>query len=368
MVMTVQAAPDVARSRWRLTVGIVLTLSATAGFAHAAPANGPSHPRYVSGKARLAAIRRAHVWVPTDVAAMDVKAGPAGPGAFAPDASVTCEYVPEKSSGNSPKFTCLIPPDDKVHVKYGTDNGEVFAEVAASRLFWALGFGAERIYPVRVDCRGCPEKLTGTDFGSIQRMHPGEDIQTRDLYGWAWPELDEIDRSLPPAERAARGALKLLAVFVQHTDTKTEQQRFVCMDAQPAAKLKNCQQPLMMIHDLGQTFGHANIFNRDKVGSVNLRQWAASRIWKDPDHCVGNLAQSQTGTLSDPVISEAGRKFLADLLMKLSDGQIRDLFEVARFPQRTEGSKGSEDAATVDEWVGTFKAKRDEIVNHTCPP
>ena len=36
-------------------------------------------------------------------------------------------------------------------------NGEVYAEVAATRLLWALGFGADRVYPVTVVCKGCPE-------------------------------------------------------------------------------------------------------------------------------------------------------------------------------------------------------------------
>ena len=40
----------------------------------------------------------------------------------------------------TPKFECEVTPGDVVKVKYGENNGEVFAEVAASRLFWALGF------------------------------------------------------------------------------------------------------------------------------------------------------------------------------------------------------------------------------------
>ena len=43
--------------------------------------------------------------------------------------------------------------------------------------------------------------------------------------------------------------------------------------------------------------------------------------------CVGNLPKSFTGTLKDPVISEEGRAFLANLLRQLSDAQIRALFE-----------------------------------------
>jgi hypothetical protein len=319
-----------------------------------------SNPQYVNDKERLAAIRRGHVWTPTNVSAMDIRTGPAGDGAFAPDAKVSCDYVPDKSSGNSPKYTCLIPPDDKVRVKFGPTNGELFAEVAASRLFWALGFGAERNYPVRVDCHGCPPELVGSDIGTIERFYPGQNIETRTVYGWSWEELDELDPGAPPDERAHRDALKLLAVFVQHTDSKTPQQRLLCPDGPPKA----CPDPFLMIHDLGQTFGQANIFNRDSVGSVNLHNWANSPVWKDRAHCVAGLAQSQTGTLANPVISEAGRRFLADLLVQLTDAQIRDLFEVARFPERV--LKSPEDAATIDQWVGTFKAKRDEILTLKC--
>ena len=191
-----------------------------------------------------------------------------------------------------------------------------------------LGFGAERNYPVRVKCRGCPPALVDSDFGTIERLHSGQDIQTRTVYGWSWEELDEIEPGNQASERDARNALKLLAVFVQHTDSKPEQQRLLCPnDGSPKA----CPDPLLMVHDLGQTFGHANIFNRDSSGSVNLHNWAKSPIWKDPAHCVAGLAQSQTGTLGNPVISEGGRRFLADLLMQLTDKQIHDLFDVARF-------------------------------------
>ena len=80
--------------------------------------------------------------------------------------------------------------------------------------------------------------------------------------------------------------------------------------------------------------------------------------------CIGNLAPSQSGTLENPHISNAGRKFLADLLVQLSDRQLRDLFEIARFAERKTDNVR---AATVDQWVGAFKKKRDEIVTRTCP-
>jgi hypothetical protein len=119
----------------------------------------------------------------------------------------------------------------------------------------------------------------------------------------------------------------------------------------------------MMVSDLGLTFGHATVYNRNSVSSVNFEQWARGKVWSDAKACTGGISRSQTGTLDHPRISEAGRKFLADLLLQLTDAQLRDLFTVARFPERT----GAGRPATVDEWVGAFKKKRDEVVNTTCP-
>ena len=64
---------------------------------------------------------------------MDLKAGPPRNDAFEPNATVTCTSVNKTMTGNSPKFTCAIAPDDEVKVKYGKANGEVYGEVAATR-------------------------------------------------------------------------------------------------------------------------------------------------------------------------------------------------------------------------------------------
>ena len=117
---------------------------------------------------------------------------------------------------------------------------------------------------------------------------------------------------------------------------------------------------------LGGDAGTYSVLISNAVGSVNLSEWSHVSIWKDPQRCVANLPQSQTGTLENPVIREGGRKFLADLLAQLTDLQLHDLFDVARFPERTI-SNGSRELTTVDDWVAAFAQKRDEIVNHTCP-
>ena len=286
--------------------------------------------------------------------------GPTGPGSFPPGAVVTCDYLDKKMSGTSPKFTCVVPPDDELKVKYGRDNGEVFAEVASSRLLWALGFGADHLYPVSVVCHGCPSKITGTEFASIQRKMPGKEIEAGEHTGWAWPELDLMDSEAATAERPERDALKLLAVLLQHTDSKPEQQRLLCVDAEKG-KGAPCTKTFMMVHDLGLTFGRANYLNRNRVASVNFPEWSRTPVWKDSTGCTANMAKSRRGTLDNPVISEAGRRFLADLLARLSDTQLTDLFTASRIANRS----GS--TATVQQWVDAFKQKRNEIVTRTCP-
>jgi hypothetical protein len=308
------------------------------------------------GSERLDAIRRAQVWTRTNVSAMDIKTGPTGEGAFAPEATVNCKWIDKTMSGRSPKFTCVIPPDDEVKVKYGPNNDEVYAEVAASRLLWALGFGADRMYPVRVVCKGCPAEVVGTDVSAIERKMAGREIESDIESGWAWRELDLVDPDKGGAPRAHRDALKLMAVFLQHTDSKAVQQRLLCLDAKEEAKEEKdadedgrCKEPFMLMQDVGLTFGRATKSNRTAEKSTNLAAWVATPIWKDPGRCVAHMKKSMTGTLKDPEISEEGRKFLADLLTQLTDPQLRDLFEVARFARRP--AEPDRPATTIAQWV-----------------
>jgi hypothetical protein len=324
--------------------------------------------RIVTAAQRMSLIHHAQIWRQTDIGAVDIKAGPQTKEAFAPDATITCDYVNETLGGNTPKFGCTASKEDHLRVRYGRNNGEVYGSVAATRLLWALGFGADAVYPVHVVCRGCPDVMRSEgevgpgyirfDIATVERKMPGQEVEAPSVGpGWAWPELDAIDESGGGASRAQRDALKLLAALLQHTDNKAEQQRLLCIGDH--VKHGDCSQPFLMIHDVGQTFGAANLFNRTSVGSVNLQQWSRMSVWKDAARCDANLAPSQTGTLTNPHISEAGRKFLDDELRQLTDVQIRDLFTIARFADKPGGSP-------VDAWVAAFKHKRDEIASATC--
>ena len=304
---------------------------------------------------------------------MDVRLGPKGPGAYPFHGTVTCDYLPKELSGASPKFACKSG-EDELKVKFGGANAEVYAEVAATRLLWALGFGADHMYPVRVICRGCPSVFAGIvrennetlfDPATIERKMPVRELTPDST--WAWTELDKVKEDRGGAPLAHRDALKLLAVLLQHTDTKPQQQRIVCLeDTGEGEGDGTCERPFMMINDLGLTFGRANLFNVNRMG-MHLVQWSATPVWKDRARCVGNLPKSATGTLKDPVISEAGRAFLAGLLDQLSDDQINALFETARVTLRLrDPGKAKSGFATAAEWVDAFKRKRAEIVEHRC--
>ena len=320
---------------------------------------------------RASLVARSKVWRPVNTAALDLKTGPGGPDAFALRETVQCDYLDKKLSGLTPKFACRRPNGDELKVKYLDANstyGEVYGEILGTRLLWALGFGADRMYSVRVVCRGCPAEVGGIERENGDRILDPAAVERklgRELSDkWSWDELDTIEEAKGGATRAERDALKLLAVFMQHSDSKPPQQRIVCLDA--ADGTKRCAAPLMMISDVGITFGRALALNQPR-GSVNLKEWSELPVWKAGHTCVGNLAGSWTGTLKDPDISEGGRRLLADLLMKLSDEQVRGMFEAARVQLRLRvPQEGRSGFPTVDEWVTAFKEKRRQIVDHRC--
>src|SRR4029079_14689391 len=161
----------------------------------------------------------------------------------------------------------------------------------------------------------------------LERKWKGNDIKVDGKEGWARSELDLVDPAAGGAPRAHRDALKLMSVSLEHSDNKTVQQRLLCRPAAapattsdsaattsdpaaPAPARGACEQPFMMIHDLGHAFGKANKFNRPGISGVHLANWSSTPVWKDAKQCIGNLSKSFTGNLSNPRISEEGRKFL----------------------------------------------------------
>ena len=330
------------------------------------------------------AMRRARVWeepaTPSDDAQLD--RNPDGSHAFAADEVVECRFKPGGIAGSTPKFECELPGGEHVKVKYGRSNAEVYTEVAATRLFAALGFPADRMYVVqRVRCFGCPEDpfprlecvndgtpiedcFPSLDFTAyqdfedavIERPLKGRRIEMKNLRGWTWEELKFIDPVQGGAARAEVDALRLLAVFVGHWDNKGKNQRLLCRDE--SKEDERCEHPLAMVQDLGATFGPMKL---------DLAGWSRTKIWADAASCKVSMHGMPYGgsTFPDVFISEEGRRFLASRLGRLSAGQIRALFEgarITRFPHRRAAAR------RVDNWVRAFQTKVRAIVNRApCP-
>ena len=334
---------------------------------------------------RRALLDRAQVFQPIQTAKLDLLAGPPGKQAFPFDARVTCAFdFPKKPlTGLTPKFDCAVAPDDVVKVKYGEGNGEVFAEVAASRLFWALGFFADRMYPVRVTCLLCPEnpfRVSSAEWrlgkpgnvatrvyeaATIERTFDGKKIEVPKFEGWSWRELDSVADNGVGAPRAQIDALKLLAAFIQHVDSKPENQALLCADGavkEDRRGNETCARPVLVVKDLGSSFAAAS---RIRFQKMKLDSWESTPVWKDEKACQADLTSSIIGTLAHPRISEAGRKFLADRLSLLSDKQLLDLFTAARVDRHKGDTVGGRQA-TARDWVRVFKAKRHQIVSHRC--
>jgi hypothetical protein len=336
---------------------------------------------------RESALRAARVWRPPAVPIPKVSfaENPPGPGGFKRTDEVACRFVAEPVGGTTPKFNCARQGDESLKVKYGTANPELEAEVAASRLLSALGFGADRMYAVRsVRCFGCPafpfqalKCLADTGLASvcfpggldysnsvtfdpavIERRLDGTRIEAVKDQGWAWYELDKIDPKHGGSPRAEVDALKLMAVFLAHWDNKAENQRLVCL-AGGERRDGSCAQPFAAVQDLGATFGPYKL---------DLGNWRATPVWTDPRACRVSMRTLPFAgaTFPDAQISEEGRRLLLSLLEQLSDKQIRDLFTTSRV---TRFDALSADSRNADAWLAAFRDKIRQIREAgPCPP
>jgi hypothetical protein len=142
-----------------------------------------------------------------------------------------------------------------------------------------------------------------------------------------------------------------------------------------------CEKPVVMVQDVGATFGGGGWFTSNGSAKMNLQVWSGKKLWNSvgtndaPKQCKAALSKSLTAHdgLSDPPISEEGRRFDAGLMCQLSDHQIEELFKasrVAAMPQyhNHDGSfkSGVDEASVIRQWVDAFKQKREQLASGRC--
>lgn len=335
---------------------------------------------------REEALQSARVWYPpaVPIAQADLSSNPSGPDGFRADEDVSCRFVVKHGGGTTPKFYCEVPGGEVLKVKYGLANPELAAEVAATRLLTALGFGADRMFVVRtVRCAGCPpfpsaalgcfatlglkrpcfalglDEARTVEFESavIERRTEGRPIEVTGGQGWAWYELEKIDPARGGSPRADVDALRLLAILIAHWDNKAENQRLFCP---PGAEMPDggCTRPMAIVQDLGATFGPFKL---------DLRNWKATSVWKDRATCTVSMKRLpwEGATFPDWRISEGGRQRLLGLLGELTDPQLRDLFASSRI---TSYDQVSAEARDPQAWVSVFHDKVAQVrAGGPCP-
>lgn len=321
---------------------------------------------------RTQALHRATVWRPSDVTAASFE-NPPDPNGTLSQPIVRCRFVSKAAHGTTTKFDCALPDGEVVKIKYGI-TGEIHAEIAASRLLRALGFGADRMYLVpRVRCYGCPQfpfytavvldwlharewlttrlpdnRFTDFEWVAVERRLEGAPIERADGEGWAWYELESIDPAAG-ASRAEIDALRAVSMFLHHWDNKAANQRLVCL-ASPASGVRPCPSSFAYIQDLGATFG---------PNKMDLQGWTSTPLWADAARCTLSMRTFpyHGGTFPDVSISEAGRQLLARQLRALSDAQVETLFRAARFHEFF----GTGPAADIASWTRAFHDKVRQI-------
>src|SRR5262249_6471719 len=145
-------------------------------------------------------------------------------------------------------------------IKYGV---KAHTTVAASRLLWALGFGAAISTPVEVICADCPrdpwnkpQPIQGeTSFKEAvnQKTKEGKEItiQGEAEVGWSWKkDLPLVSDAAGGAPRAQVDALKLIAVILQQGDSKAAQQKLICRPGDYDPNTDVCRKAYMYVYDL----------------------------------------------------------------------------------------------------------------------
>ena len=403
---------------WRISLVVLIVGGALGRNVFAQDAASKSDDQKVkkefySAKDRLEAMHTAGLFVPRAVAEADIMMGPDQNKKHFQlhfNDKVICDFTTpgSKMGGKTPKFECKITrvesasgqvqtlttgvDEEPVKVKFGAKDNEVYAEIVATRLMWALGYYADSWFPVRVECHNCPEnpvsgsgsKATRTfDSATIVRKFPWHKMTEvgKDDEGWSWKELDTAN-SRPTYER---DGLKLLGSFMKHSDNKPPQQRLVChnvdVDTKTQPPTATCDKSVMLVQDLGATFGGGGWFTSNTSAKLNLQVWSSKKLWKKvgtegaPKQCQAVLSKSLTAHdgLNNPMISEEGRRFDAGLLCQLSDHQIEDLFKASRAAEmpkyhNSDGSfkSGVDEASVVKQWVEAFKQKREDLAKGRC--
>ncbi len=288
---------------------------------------------------------------------------------------------PTKGSGTTPKFHCsiagvvdedgdLIRFKVKPHFKgqaMNKRNGEIYGEFLSSRFSKALGFFADDEWVADVTCPDCDKSLTsGFQGASFTPFQPAAGIELplgkgidvncddKDAAGISGALAKLLQSGAP---RAEIDAFKLWLAFIDHGDTKTDNQKFACLKwTKNGDNTLTCEpgQAVFYVSDMGSTWGYSS----SSESKARLDRWSG----KDPIKVSGGRCTTTAKSVGDTNISEAGRQLLANGLQRLldaerSDGLITKVFRASRNHERDQPAEA---------WAAEFVRKARTIINARC--
>jgi hypothetical protein len=246
-------------------------------------------------------------------------------------------------------------------------NGEVYGEFLASRFSKALGFFADDEWVTDVNCPDCKKSLTkgfqGAPFSPFQpaagvelSLGHGIDVNCdrKDSAPLA-STLKELEKNGTP--RAEIDVFKLWLAFIDHGDTKSDNEKFACLDSKKnddGSRVCKPGQAVYYVSDMGSTFGYSSASEK----KARLELWRK----KDPITVKDGKCYTTAKDVGDSQISEAGRQLLANELQRLVDaerssGLITRVFRASRNQERD---------APPEAWAAEFIRKANMIINARC--
>ena len=286
-----------------------------------------------------------------------------------------------KGTGTTPKFYCSAPgvvDEDGNQIRYKVKphfkgqardkrNGEIYGEFLSSRFSKALGFFADDEWVADVNCPDCEKALNkpfqGTNFTPFQPaagielpLGKGIDVKCNGKdFGPLAGSLQKLLQNGAPRDEI--DALKLWLGFIDHGDTKSENQKFACLKwKKNADQTLSCEtgQSVYYVSDMVSTFG----FSSASEKKATLAAWKD----KDPIKVSGGHCTTTAKSIGDTSISEAGRQLLANGLQKLlaaekTEGTITRVFSASRNDERDQPAAA---------WTAEFERKARTVIDARC--
>jgi len=271
---------------------------------------------------------------------------------------------------------------------------EIFTEVASTRLFWTLGFPADRTQPLKkLVCFGCnqhPKEQTeylDQSTSLFQTVSLEKKFKAKKLNDTA--SIEQMTAAYMTNKWSSKTQsefeqLILLSRLIGYSNAAESQNRLVCEKDDFDSDSQTCSKPIALIQDLGGSWAWRLEGVFDKVSAYlkyrdkprgDFNRYSKNKIFKNG--CELTFPFGKTDSKSPyqlTRISEGGRVGLLKRLDQLTDEHIISIFETARFGDINPNHRNKQEGSNLDDkrdqivklWVNAFKDKIAEIRAARC--